>query len=117
MRWQRWVFERMLLVWSAQKVTPPAQAAFLNKTAAWMLSTLSYMIPQTGQALRPSRLAAFIEAALRVLPPGAHVASPELLWQAANAAEGLKGSAASGNIHTLVKVWLDTRENVTLKQN
>ena len=107
-------FERMLLVRSAQKITPPAQAGFLNKTAAWMLSALSYMIPQTEQAVRPTRLAAFIEAALRVLPPGTHVASPELLWQAANAAESSKRGAVNGNIHTVVKAWLDSRDDAKL---
>ncbi len=110
-------FERMLLVRSAQKMPTPAASGFLDKTAAWMLSTLSYMIPQTERAVRPSRLAEFVEAALRVLPPGTHVASPELLWRAANAADGLKNSAVNGNIHTVVKAWLDTREDAKLKQN
>ena len=104
-------FERMLLVRSAQKIMPPAQAGLLNKTAAWMLSALSYMIPQTEQAVRPTRLATFIEAALRVLPTGTHVASPELLWQAANVAQSFNNSAVNGNIHTVVKAWLDGRDD------
>ncbi len=101
-------FERMLLVRSAQKMTPPVQAGLLNKTAVRMLSTLSYMIPQTGQAIRPTRLAAFIEAALRVLPPGTHVASPELLWLAANppAANKSNGAAASPT-HAVIQAWLN----------
>ena len=103
-------FERMLLVRSAQKMTPPAQAGFLNKTAAWMLSTLSYMVPQTGQAIRPTRLAEFIEAALRVLPPGTHVASPELLWQAANpTTTGRTVGAARNHVQTVIQTWLNSK--------
>lgn len=108
-------FERMLLVRSAQKITPPAQAGFLNKTAAWMLSTLSYMIPQTGQAIRPTRLAEFIEAALRVLPPGTHVASPELLWQAANPpAAGRTHGAAKDHAHAVIQMWLNSKAGAGL---
>lgn len=100
-------FERMLLVRSAHKMPPPVQAGFFNKTAAWMLSTLSYMVPQTVQAIRPSRLAEFIEAALRVLPPGTHVASPELLWQAANPhMANLKPGVAASQVQSIVEAWL-----------
>ena len=108
-------FERMLLVRSAQKMTPPVQAGFLNKTAAWMLSTLSYMIPQTGQAIRPTRLAEFVEAALRVLPPGTHIASPELLWQAANPPPKVeRDSAATSHIHTVIEAWLSGKAGTRL---
>jgi hypothetical protein len=108
-------FERLLLVRSAQKMTPPAQAGFLNKTAAWMLSTLSYMIPQTGQAIRPTRLAEFIEAALRVLPPGTHVASPELLWQAANPpAADKRNGVATSHIHAVIQAWLNGKAAASL---
>jgi hypothetical protein len=91
-------FERLLLVRSAQKVVEPAAAGFLNKTAAWMLSTLSYMIPATEQPVRPSRLAEFIAIALEQLPLGTHVASPELLWQAAD----------GGDTQLVVKAWLNS---------
>ena len=108
-------FERMLLVRSAQKMTPPVQAGFLNKTAAWMLSTLSYMVPQTGQAIRPTRLAEFIETALRVLPPGTHVASPELLWQAANPpAAGRTHGAGQNHVQTVIQTWLNGKASAHL---
>ena len=94
-------FERMLLVRSPLKVTAVRQAGFLNKTAAWMLSTMSYMIPATEQPLRPTKLAEFIEVALRVLPPGTRVASPELLWQAS------QGKAKTGGMHAVVNAWLN----------
>lgn len=99
-------FERMLLVRSAQKKDGPRQAGFFHRTAAWMLSTLSYMVPATEQPVRPAKLAEFIEAALRVLPPGTHVASPELLWQAAQTGgKNLSGSS----IHSVVQAWLNHR--------
>ena len=110
-------FERMLLVRSAHKMPPPVQTGFFNKTAAWMLSTLSYMVPQTVQAIRPTRLAEFIEAALRVLPAGTHVASPELLWQAANppsANAHTKNGAAASQTQTVVQAWLSSREGTNL---
>ncbi|MEO6015949.1 MAG: hypothetical protein ABIP46_01735, partial [Polaromonas sp.] len=61
-------FERLLLVRSARKADDAAPRGFLEKTAAWMLSTLKYMIPATEQPVRPARLAEFVEAVLRVLP-------------------------------------------------
>jgi hypothetical protein len=64
-------FERMLLVRSAQQLARVRPAGLLKKTAAWMLSTLSYMIPATEQPVRPVKLAEFVDAALQLLPPGA----------------------------------------------
>jgi hypothetical protein len=89
-------FERLLLVRAAQKMPAATAPGFLNKTAAWMLSTLSYMIPSSEQPVRPSKLAEFIDIAIHQLPPGTHVASPELLWQAAD----------GGDTHAVVKAWL-----------
>lgn len=91
-------FERLLLVRSAQKVPVAAGGGLLGKVAAWMLATLSYMIPASAMPVRPVKLAAFVEAALRVLPPGIHVAGPELLWQAAQASD----------MHSVVGAWLNT---------
>jgi hypothetical protein len=94
-------FERMLLVRSAQKEVTAKHASFLKKTAAWMLSILGYMIPATEQPLRPSKLAEFVETALRMLPPGTHVASPELLWRASQA------QPKAGGMQGIVKAWLN----------
>ncbi len=91
-------FERLLLVRSAQKVADSVAAGFLNKTANWMLSTLSYMIPATEQPVRPSKLAEFIAIALEQLPVGTHVASPELLWRAAD----------GGDAQLVVTAWLNS---------
>lgn len=92
-------FERLLLVRSAQKPAAAAPAGLLKKTAAWMLSTLSYMIPATEQPVRPTKLAAFIDLAIHLLPLGTHVASPELLWRAAE----------QGDVPLVVKAWLNSR--------
>ena len=90
-------FDRLLLVRSAQKAAPAATQGVLKKAAAWMLSALSYMIPVTEQPVRPSKLAEFIDIAIHQLPVGTHVASPELLWRAA---EGM-------NTLQVVQAWLN----------
>ena len=90
-------FDRLLLLRSAQKAAPVAVNGLPSKVAAWMLSTLSYMVPATEQPVRPSKLAEFIDLAIAQLPVGTHVASPELLWRAA---EGL-------NTPQVVLAWLN----------
>lgn len=91
-------FERLLLVRAAQKMPNAPAQGFLNKTADWMLSTLSYMIPATEQPVRPSKLAEFIDIAIHQLPAGTHVASPELLWRAAD----------QGDTQLVVQAWLNS---------
>ena len=90
-------FTRLLLVRAAQKPPAISVSGILNKTAAWMLGVLSYMIPASEQPVRPSKLAEFIDIALKQLPPGTHVASPELLWRAAD----------QGNTQLAVDAWLN----------
>lgn len=103
-------FERVLFVRSAQKAQSPGASGFFRKTAALMLSTLSYMVPATEQPVRPSKIAEFIEAALRILPAGTHVASPELLWQAAQSG----GKTLNGeSIHSVVQAWLNNRQDAS----
>ncbi len=99
-------FERLLIVRSAQKLQPARPARALERVAAWMLSTLSYMIPASELPVRPSKLAEFVEAALRVLPPGTHVASPELLWQAAQGKGDWQGRGTS-DMQLVVQAWLN----------
>ncbi len=97
-------FERVLFVRSARKEALLRPAGFFRRTAAWMLSTLSYMVPATEQPVRPAKIAEFIDAALQLLPPGTHVASPELLWQAAQG--GGKRPHGAG-VHSVVQAWLN----------
>ena len=90
-------FERLLLVRAAQKMPAASVSGILNKTAAWMLGVMSYMIPASELPVRPSKLAEFIDIALHQLPTGTHVASPELLWRAAD----------QGNTQLAVMTWLN----------
>ena len=88
-------FERVLIVRSARK---PADARLANpaeRLAAWMLSTLRYMVPSGDQPVRASKVAALVELALRTAPPGVHVAAPELVWQ-----------AAQGDMRAVAARWL-----------
>lgn len=108
-------FERLLLVRSARNPQPVVARNGFEKTAAWMLSTLAYMIPASGQPVRPAKLAEFIEAVLRVLPAGTRVASPELLAQAGHSDRhpslaGDKRPAAAG-MQALVQAWLEGAHN------
>lgn len=90
-------FERLLLVRAAQKMPAAGTTGLLDKTAAWMLGIMSYMIPASEQPVRPSKLAEFVDIALEHLPPGTHVAAPELLWRA----------AGPGETGLVVKAWLN----------
>ena len=75
-------FERVLLVRAAALVVLDRATSLPDQLARWMLSMAKYMIPAHDQPVRPARVAEFIDAALRVLPPGTHVAAPELLHRA-----------------------------------
>lgn len=75
-------FERVLLVRAAALPAPANALSLPEQLARWMLSISKYMIAAHDQPVRPARVAEFIEAALRVLPPGTHVAAPELLHRA-----------------------------------
>ena len=91
-------FERVLLVRSAQK---PAAQRFANpaeRLAAWMLSIFRFMVPSSEQPVRASKVAEFVELALRTAPPGVHIAAPEVVWQ-----------AAQGNLPEVVRGWLGPR--------
>ncbi|MGE8201595.1 MAG: hypothetical protein ACN6RL_12130, partial [Variovorax sp.] len=76
-------FERVILLRSARK---PANAKFANpleRLAAWMLSVVRFMVPSSEQPVRASKVAELVDVALRIAPPGVHVAAPEMVWQAA----------------------------------
>lgn len=89
-------FERLLIVRTPQK--PGAAASHvsaLHGLAAWMLGIFQYMVPSSEQPVRASKVAEFVDAALQHLPPGTHVAAPELVWQ-----------AAQQPVHDVVARWL-----------
>jgi hypothetical protein len=102
-------FERVLLLRSARKADAVRLESWLERTAGWMLSTLKYMIPASEQPVRPVKLAEFVDAALQRLPPGTHVAAPELLWQAGQTAGGAGQSQSP--MQRLVQTWLEGAHN------
>ena len=88
-------FERVILLRSARK---PANAKFANpleRLAAWMLSVVRFMVPSSEQPVRASKVAELVDVALRIAPPGVHVAAPELVWQ-----------AAQGELQAVAEGWL-----------
>ena len=91
-------FERVLLVRSAQKQSAPTGRSAPEKLAAWMLSVMKYMIPASALPARPTKLAEFVDAVLRVLPEGTPMVGPELLWQAGQATD----------MQAVIRAWLNT---------
>lgn len=88
-------FERVILVRSARK---PANAKFANpleRLAAWMLSVVRFMVPSSEQPVRASKVAELVDVALRIAPPGVHVAAPEMVWQ-----------ASQGEMESVARAWL-----------
>jgi hypothetical protein len=88
-------FERVLLLRSARK---PPNARFANpaeRLAAWMLSIMRFMVPASEQPVRPAKVAELVDLALRMAPPGVHVAAPELVWE-----------AAQGDMQPVLRRWL-----------
>ncbi|HEY2254194.1 MAG TPA: hypothetical protein VGI11_01035, partial [Variovorax sp.] len=75
-------FDRVLLVRTAQKPGPRHFANLGERLAAWMLSITRFMVPASEQPVRASKVAELVDLALRLAPPGVHVAAPELVWRA-----------------------------------
>jgi len=88
-------FERVILVRSARKPADAKLANPLERVAAWMLSIVRFMVPSSEQPVRASKVAELVDIALRIAPPGVHVAAPELVWQ-----------AAQGDMHAVARAWL-----------
>lgn len=88
-------FERVLLVRSARKPAPVRFANPGERLAAWMLSIARFMVPPSEQPVRASKVAELIDIALRLAPPGVHVAAPELVWR-----------AAQGELRAVVEGWV-----------
>jgi hypothetical protein len=88
-------FERLLIVRSAQKPQETAASNPLTAVARWMLSAFKYMVPSAEQPVRAQRVAQFMAHALRLAPPGIHIAAPETVWL-----------AAQGDMRAEVARWL-----------
>lgn len=92
-------FERLLLVRTARKpAAPDGRRNLFEKVAGGMLSVFGYMVPQSEQPVRASRVAAFAMSALQQAPPGIHVAAPETVWR-----------ALQGDVDQTVRDWLGAR--------
>lgn len=88
-------FERVLFLRSAQRPAALAHRDPLTRLAEWMLSISRYMIPQVEQPVRAAKVAELLAVALRVAPPGVHIAGPEVVWQ-----------AAQGEVEPVARAWL-----------
>lgn len=88
-------FDRLILVRSAQKPAQTVRGSLPQRLAEWMLSIARFMVPASEQPVRAAVVAYFVDAALRVAPPGTHVAAPEVVWR-----------AAQGDTEAAVREWL-----------
>jgi hypothetical protein len=88
-------FERLLLIRSAQKPGAVTPAGILPGIAHWMLSVSKFMVPSSEQPVRAAKVAELLAVALRLAPPGIHIAAPELVWR-----------AAQGDLREIAGQWL-----------
>jgi hypothetical protein len=93
-------FEQLLFLRAAQAGGGTAARGWAERAAAGWLSQLAWMVPQREQPVRAVRLAELvIELAWRLplAAPATRVLPPEVLWQAAQSADG----------GALLGAWLD----------
>lgn len=88
-------FERLLILRSAQKPAAAREPNPLVRLAHWMLSIFRYMVPSSEQPVRSVKVAEMLALALRLAPPGIHVAAPEVVWE-----------AAQGDMEPAIRRWL-----------
>lgn len=96
-------FEHLVFVRSAQKQGHARAERWLQRLADGVLAQMQMMVASTNQPVRASKVAHFVcelAAQLPASPAGTRVASPELLWQAAQ----------SRDAAPLVQAWLAHRE-------
>lgn len=89
-------FERLLFIRAPEKPNHQAASGLAQQLAAFMLSTFKYMVPGSEQPVRARKVAQLVAAALQLAPAGIHVAAPEAVWRAAQAAD----------MHASVRQWL-----------
>ena len=88
-------FERLLFLRSAQKPGEVRHASAPARLAHWMLGIFKYMVPSREQPVRAAKVAELLSVALRLAPPGIHVAAPELVWE-----------ASQGQLRDVARKWL-----------
>lgn len=76
-------FERVVWVRNAERRDASASAkGFLQRARDLVLSSFSYMVPQSQKPLRAVHVAQAVSLAIQNAPEGVHVLSHEMLWQA-----------------------------------
>jgi hypothetical protein len=88
-------FERLIVIRTPQKPGELPAIGILPRVARGMLSVFRYMLPNSEQPVRAVKVAELLSAALRLAPPGIHIAAPELVWR-----------AAQGDVHQTAREWL-----------
>jgi hypothetical protein len=92
-------FDHTVFVRAAQQPSASRAGAWLQRLADGLLMQLRLMIPASHQPVRVHKVAQFVAELAAQLPassPGARVAPPELVWQAAQA----------DDVGALVAAWL-----------
>jgi hypothetical protein len=100
-------FERVLLVRSARKPQALKRASAPERLAHWMLSIFQFMVPVAEQPVRASKVAELVDLALRMAPPGVHVAGPLTVWQA--------GQGGANGLQAALRQWLHPEAQSTAK--
>jgi len=83
-------FEHLLLMRPAQAGPAPRAAQPLQRVADWVLAQLQFMVPARDKPVHSTLVARFatqLAAALPAAPPGTRVLPPEIVWEAAQAAD------------------------------
>lgn len=75
-------FRRFILLRGAREPNVDPTASAPQRLARWMLGVGRQMLPQAQRPVRASAVAALLDAALALAPPGIHVAAPETVWAA-----------------------------------
>jgi hypothetical protein len=88
-------FERVLIVRTARKPGEAKGGSLPARLARVLLSVGKYMVPNSEQPVRATKVAQFVASALELAPRGIHVAAPQVIWQ-----------AAQGDVHGAVIRWL-----------
>jgi hypothetical protein len=73
-------FERLIILRSAQKPVAQLVRHPLEKLAQWMLGIVNFMVPDSEQPVRPTRLAELMDALLQHAPLGISIVAQEQAW-------------------------------------
>lgn len=83
-------FDHLVFMRSAQAADRAAAAHPVQRVADWVLAQMQLMVPVRDRPVRAAKVAQFaaqLAAALPSAPPGTRVVPPEVVWEAAQAAD------------------------------